>query len=170
MKRGWFLLLALSLGLNAGLLVTILLPSRPAVPPPLERPLPPREHPRPEAELLRRLNQLTRRLRLDPAQRGEMDIILRETMPPIIRKNDAIRDLHRRMEDLYREAAPDPAAIRAIVGETAHVRTELDSLVSEAMLREMSILSAHQRELYLQQFPVRGEGPPGEPQRGLDAP
>lgn len=160
MKRGWFLLLALSLGLNAGLVATILLHPRREVLPPIQRPMPPRERPKPDAELHRRLNQLTHRLRLDGAQRGRMEIILRETMPAIIRNNDAIRDLHREMEGRYREASPDPAAIRRIVGEVAHVRAELDSLVSEAMLREMSILSAHQRHLYLQQFPLQGEGPP----------
>lgn len=160
MKRGWFLLLALSLGLNAGLLATILFNPRSDPQPPIERPMHPPRPRQPENALHGRLDQLAHRLGLSAEQREDMEIILRETVPAIIQRSETIRNLRWDMEGLYRDDAPDPEQIRQIVGAVARVQAELDSLVSEAMLREMGILSEAQRHEYLKQLPWRGEGPP----------
>lgn len=176
MRRGWFILLALSLGLNAGLLYAVLaergraneappagfpmdplfrgeaLPPDDAAPP--DAPPPPGGAPRIcQAMLERRLQGLARRVDLDQRQRELLASIYRESLPPILESRDAIAVARRTLHLAYRRPAVDAPAIRRLVRDLTASQTRLDSLVVETMLREASVLSPEQRDRYFPTMP-----------------
>ena len=181
MRRLWFLILALSLGLNAGLVYTTLsqragrheLPrgfarghdfewshddsldaDRPVAParPPLDR----------RGPALRRLDRMGQWLELDATQRTEMGKILDEMLPQILAERDSAIAARRAAHEEYFLSQADPGRIRAIVRRLSLVQARLDSLVAEAMLREAALLTPEQRARYFQAMPWEraiGSGP-----------
>lgn len=186
MKRIWFLLLFLSLGLNAGLLYALL--TRPDEQPPPAReswrvprggpgtPEDPEDRaPRPDPDRLerilsKRLDQMSGNLHLDPEQYAKVESILRETLPLILAEQRQVWDVRRAMRRSYQEGEFDPAGIRIDLRRMHSAQARLDSLVILSMTRETSVLTAGQRSRYLDAMPwhspmERSRGP-GMPHRG----
>ncbi|MFH1680142.1 MAG: periplasmic heavy metal sensor [Candidatus Eisenbacteria bacterium] len=168
MKRGWFLVLAVSIGLNAGLLYNTFHAERwgagPSRPPFLLPPGPPGEG-RPYGSEARdfaghRLRRLADRLRLDADQRSRMSRIIEENMPVIMEKRDRVQKARHALREEYLKPEPDGARVRSLVRELNESQACLDSLVAETMLREADLLTPDQRARYLDAIPwERGAGP-----------
>jgi len=154
MRRGWFLLLALSLGLNAGLLFTAI--SHHAAAPSGSTSEDP---PRPLG--LHRLEQMSRRLGLHADQREQMRAIVEEMMPKILEQRAAVRGARHELHETLRppdphsdfEAAMEPSSMRDLVRRISREQAILDSLVAEVMLREAQVLTPEQRQRYFEAMP-----------------
>ncbi len=187
MRRIWFLLLFLSLGLNAGLLHVI--HSRQDTSPPVPRepvrmprggPGAPEDlkerPPRPDPERLeriisKRLDQMSRNLQLEPGQHAKVEVILREALPLILAEQRQVWDVRRAMRQSYQEGEFDPDGIRRELRRMHAAQGRLDSLVILSMTREASLLSPEQRSRYLDAMPWHSPFEqhgrrPGMPPRG----
>ncbi|MHB8079919.1 MAG: Spy/CpxP family protein refolding chaperone [Candidatus Krumholzibacteriia bacterium] len=161
MKRGWLLLLILSLGLNLGLLF------RPLLGPPSSRPplaclagepdtVPPgRPHGEHFAE--RRLDRLVRQLGLDPAQRERLAAIRRTGLEPMMGRREAVHRARLALLAAYRSDPTDTVAVRTRLAALGAAQARVDSLVAAVMLRELAVLTPAQREAYLEALPWEGE-------------
>lgn len=179
MSRPWFLLLALSIGLNAGL-ISMQLSSddgesgrRPPFPEgrsPIGRGFD--FQPDPERLVEHHLARIAEQLELTDAQRDSIDATLREMVPQLLKQRNRMRDLRERIERAYRNPDLDPLVFRGFIRELADASATLDSLTAEVMLREASFLTPEQREAYMDTMPWGREGPhrgmgPGHRGRGL---
>ncbi len=159
MRRGWFLALALSIGLNAGLLYSALSapPRQPAPPPPAAPPFLEGAEPAapgapgpegPRAVMRARLDHMTRNLGLDERQRGEMQRVLDETMPGIISAREEVRQARRAVQGEYAADRPEQRRVHRAVRAMNAAQARLDSLVAETMLREIAVLGPEQMRRY----------------------
>lgn len=195
MKRGWFLVLALSIGLNAGLLYSALSapprdssPTPQASPPFLEGADPgpvgaPGSPGSPASEVpleaMRvRLDHMTRSLGLDERQRMDMQHVLDETMPRIIAAREEVRQARRAVQTEYGADRLEPGRVHRAVRTMNTAQARLDSLVAETMLREIAVLGPEQLRRYRaclpwerchgpQYQPAEGRGPHGRSGPGL---
>lgn len=184
MKRGWWLLLALSLGLNVGLALAALRDrGRPpafagpdsgpglAVPggpgEPLFAPGGPEGGPPPGAEagapggpgpegmppaedlLARRLAAVAAKVGIPPETVERMVEIRRQSLTQVMQERSRVRQERRALHEAFAAAALDTGLIRARLRGLAQAQGRVDSLVTEAMLRELSLLSPAQRAAYL---------------------
>lgn len=188
MKRLWFLALALSLGLNAGLLYVSLSgrgagrePGR--WPPPRGEPAEPggarrQRQPGPsgdsEAVIRDHLARMTRDLRLSESQRASISAVHRTLLPLILAERREMDTLRQQVSALYVEPAIDSVEFRGLVRQLSLGQARLDSLVTSAILGEAAVLTFDQRKLYFQRMPwghpmaplaappgEQGEGPAG---------
>ena len=185
MKRGWFLLLALSVGLNVGLLYSALFGARgaaQAVPEPAPAfieggPAPPPDAPPCEscdAPCGERLLRLTRHLELGEEQHAHLAQVLDKTMPQIIAARASVQEARRAVQAEYNTDRPDPARVHTAVRAMNAAQARLDSLVAETMLQEIGVLTPEQMHRYLERLPwARCGGPtgscppgPGKPMEG----
>jgi Spy/CpxP family protein refolding chaperone len=166
MKRGWFLLLALSLGLNAGLAYTVISHRgmcrwAPSAPPMMAPPGPDDDHGMPPmrggvdmGDIARqRLARVSRWLNLDDRQREGLGAVLEDAMPRIMAQRDSVRDARRRAAAEYVKPVVDSEAIRLSVRRLNTAQARLDSLVSETMAREAALLTPEQRTRYFDAMP-----------------
>lgn len=174
MKRGWFIVLALSLGLNAGLTYVHL--SQRAVEPKVMSPvgdLPapmkgvgPMDHPDgPRGFMRDRLDRAGDRLNLTEEQKESMSAILSDVMPELVNGREEIRGLRMKMRDEYLRPSVDADKIQELRRETAAMQSKLDSIMVETMLREAEILTPEQREGYFHLMPFGDKGPSGRRMR-----
>lgn len=176
MKRGWFLLLALSIGLNAGLLISMAMrewkwgsapPPAPVSCNPFGRGDPMGRGDMPASGVAeKRIQCLSKRLQLDESQQSEMVSILKEMMPRILHGRGMVRDARRSIHDEYRKVEPDPDRIRAITHRLNESQSTLDSLVADTILRETALLTPEQRTLYFNAMPWDRGGRPGPDRYG----
>lgn len=168
MKRVWLpILLALSIGLNVGLLVDDLAERwrgggcrGPRFGDPgFERPLRPGHErpgqglPDPARLVEQRIEHLQATLDLDESQKTALAEAAAATMPRLVTEFAALREARHAVRTLYRQPDVEPARIREAVGELARAQTRLDSLVAESMLREAEILTPEQRARYVESLP-----------------
>jgi len=179
MKRGWWVVLLVSIGLNLGLGVQLV--RRPG-PPPDRRvgPPPADERPEPFVEpdsatvrrfVERRLDRLSRALDLDPDQRSQLAAIQLSAGREIQQRKHAIIDRRRQLRDAYVSGAADRDRLLAEQRTVSRLQASLDSLLVETMIWEMGVLRPEQRERYHELMPWgpdgdrpghrrgRGEGP-----------
>jgi len=165
MKRGWFLVLAVSIGLNAGLLASAFVAERWRADP-IPRPFlcPPGDHgPGRPCEIERgdfarhRLRRLADRLRLDAAQRSRMSAVIEEIMPLVIEERERVQETRLALREEYAKPEPDRPRVRSIVRELNGRQARLDSLVAESMLREADLLTPEQRARYFDAIPWERE-------------
>lgn len=175
MKRGWLLLLVLSLGLNAGLLWRTL-SDRPAGPPPFPRIDRPRDEGGADWERLAetRHARLADRIGLDPVRREKFLSIRRETLPALLSLRQEVRAARQALHGAFYEAPFDTQRIGAGLDRLAAAQARVDSLVTAGMLRELGMLEPDERETYLSAMrwehdPGRGERRHG-PRRGRGGP
>lgn len=170
MRRGWFILLALSLGLNAGLLFVHFSPW--ADIPDLQRPRPrgqevggapgPMSHPGGAESFIRdRIARVGKRLDLNDDQIKSMADILDGVMPEMIARREHIRDLRAQMRDEYLLPEVDANRIQELRVEADLAQSALDSIMVETMLKEARILTPEQREAYFQLMPFGERGKHG---------
>ncbi|RPJ42747.1 MAG: periplasmic heavy metal sensor [Candidatus Latescibacterota bacterium] len=173
MKRGWFLVLAISIGLNAGLLaMTIAGARREAtfLPRPFVSPRGPGGGPEaplrvePKAFAMHRLRRLAKTLDLTEDQRTRLAGIVTENMSRIGEEGERVQQARLALREECRKPTPDAAAVRQLVRRINDTQAKLDSLVAETMLREADVLTPDQRVRYFEAVPWEHGGPPG---RGL---
>ena len=160
MRVTLFVLLALSLGLNAGMLY-----QRLQHPPPFgpQRPPPKGKGPEVPTDFLdHHLLRMTEDLQLDEAQQRALTDLLEEQIPPILAQQEHLRVARRSLGGLYISEELEPNAFRAQVRRLSEAQAELDRLVGEVMIEEASLLSYEQRRRYFIDMPW-GKGPVGQP-------
>ena len=101
----------------------------------------------------RRLERITNRLELDPQQVESFRATHLEAASRFRRQRQLVETAENRLFDLASLSPVEPDSIRAAVGDLGRRRALLDSLVTEAMLKELESLNPGQRELYLQILP-----------------
>jgi len=182
MKRGWFFLLALSIGLNIGLLYNSIVSDRDGRahlphPPFIGRGAPPGHpgmgmHCDPSEMVHYRLGRLADRLDLTEEQRAEVRRVLSESMPALIEARDRMQEARQAVHEEYRKAEPDRDRVRELVGELGQAQARLDSIVAETLFLESEILTPEQRAQYLEAMPWEHarKGRPGERRRGQGRP
>jgi len=179
MKRLGYLVLALSLGLNAGLLWVHFQhrsgherhgQRRPAG----ERG--PRPDPRdPEvgkAMVERHLRRLQEELDLSSEQRAAIAAVWEQNLPAIRATRERLRGLRSEMRDGLAAAEIDSVALRALARQAAAAQVELDSLTAGTMLAEAHHLQPEQRRRYAEIMPWVSPGRmlDGRPGRPRDKP
>jgi len=166
MKRGWLIVLLLSLGLNVGLGVNLL--RRDQVPPPLAGERGPADleagpdHAQAERFLRRRLERMAAELGLSAEQRTALWNVHAEAGERIFAQRQAMREARAEMHEDLAAPAPDLARIHSVQRRISALQAELDSLVVEVMVRERAVLTPEQRERY------RGFFPDGPGRGGLE--
>jgi Spy/CpxP family protein refolding chaperone len=171
MSRGWFLALALSIGLNAGLLWVHFAGGPPGFPPPLLRggrpgPSEPMGARDPDHLVRMHLERMSAQLDLSDEQRRAVEATLRERVPRLLELRERVLESRRSVADAYRGRPLDGSRFRELVQNLRGAQAELDSITAELMLKEAEILTPEQRERYAEVMPWgldrRGlGGPPG---------
>lgn len=163
MKRFWFLLLALSLGLNAGLLYVQLSGDRPAAEPPRG----PRHHgaghDRFDDLAKNHVKRMIEGLDLNEDQAQRLEEVHRDLLPRLASASRESERLRRAVGDQYRSNNMEPERLRETVRRLNQAQAHLDSLVVEAVLAEAAILTPDQRERYARAMPWSRGGPPPPP-------
>jgi Spy/CpxP family protein refolding chaperone len=152
MRRIWFLVIAVSVGLNAGLLIKSMGPG-------LEGPgrepapghLPGEGHF--ESVVENHLRRMTESLELDDEQRSTIAAIHVRLMPRIAAERRAMGEMRRTIASLFASPEFNPEAFQALARELSEAQARLDSLVTEAMLGEAAVLSPEQRQKYVGEMP-----------------
>ncbi len=173
MSRRWVLVLALSVGLNLGLLWDewgdrLETAPRPwpmgegrragRHPGPDRRPGPSPEH------LDRRAAHLADRLGLDDDQRARMRDVAGTFVGRMVERRERAGELRSQIRTRLSAAEVDSVGVRELIGELRRMESQRDSLVVEIMIREADLLSPDQRALYFERMPWPGEE--GSPRSG----
>jgi Spy/CpxP family protein refolding chaperone len=166
MKRFWLLALAVSVGLNVGLLFRVLSPGG-------ERPgrdhdsRPPPPNVDLEAVLGKHLLRMTQSLQLDEAQFAAIEAVHEVHLPGIRAQRKAMEDLRRKIAAFYARPEIDPAEFRALVLRLGEAQERLDGHVTEAMLGEAAVLTLEQRRKYAREMPWRRHALPPDQRPGM---
>jgi Spy/CpxP family protein refolding chaperone len=167
MKRGWFIVLLLSLGLNLGLGVSLWRqgdapPTWPESPGDEASPgepgpgfLPDRDQVRSFME--RRLDRMSEDLGLTDDQRSALMAIHLEIGDEVFSRRRELLDRREELQALHAADDPDLDAVHVAARALGEIQAELDSLVVEAMFRERAVLTPEQREHYRSYFPMGRE-------------
>ena len=174
MKRGLFVLLALSIGLNAGLLYIQLRGEPERAPATMtsssaeQSRYGPRRHPEGTSGFIRdRMGRIGSRLNLSESQRERMTAISDEMMPRIIAQQEIVRQTQEALRGEYLNPLVDRESVLLLQREGSLARARLDSLVVETMLREAMLLSPEQRGEYFKMMRWKEErGSGGRMRRG----
>jgi Spy/CpxP family protein refolding chaperone len=186
-KRAWFLLLAISVGLNAAMLWHHLGERRAARPAESSEQVPDRGSRRGprgfepgargprgpgqapgrgdsgsfsyEQMVTRRIEHMTRRLDLSDAQVVQLRSIATASFAGMDSLRAATRVERGRIRDLLSASEVDAAAVRAASARLSGLDAEMEARITENMIREAGILEAGQRAGYLEL--MRFGGPPG---------
>ncbi len=178
MKKGWLLLLLISLGLNLGLGMR-LVRSGPGNPPPIgnarwggpdgkprwERPAP-GDSTAWRRVMGRRMDHLARQLDLSPEQldhfREAQGVTFRRLQAP----RRALLRARTQLRDLMAAEKVDRVAVRRAMAELGRRQAVVDSLVAETVVGELQVLDPDQRLRYLDFLPIAaGHGPGRGPGR-----
>ncbi|HOX26040.1 MAG TPA: periplasmic heavy metal sensor [Candidatus Krumholzibacteria bacterium] len=160
MKRGWLIVLLLSLGLNVGLGVNLLrrdagappLPDAPEADDAGAQP----DRVRVEGFLRRRLDHLSGELGLSAEQQEALWAVHAEAGERVFERRRAMRAARAELHRIFASTEPAPAQFHAAQRRISALQAELDSMVVEIMVKEREILTPEQRQLYRGLFP---EGP-----------
>lgn len=162
MKRIGFLVLAVSVGLNVGLLYRVLTPGPDGDgreerrrPPPVDM----------GTALEGHLDRMTEHLGLHDGQRAAIQAVHEERLPGILAQRRVAADLRAEVVAHFERPEIDPEEFRALVRRLAEARGRLDALVAEAMLGEAAVLTLEQRRSYAEEMPW-SRPPSTQPGRG----
>ena len=168
MSRGWFILLAVMVGLNAALLYDKFAPG------PSEGRHSDRQHSerrerfrgdpeeRHEERLERHLDRMTEQLDLDDAQREQLREIKTVSFEALSPLRQSVREKRHEVRELLQAADLDTARIRELSAELLADMAQLERIATENFIREATVLTPEQREKYLERrsFGPRGRGGP----------
>lgn len=168
MKKGWLLILLISLGLNLGLGLRLLGDRGGAGG---------RDEFRRTKEFrgergrwashdsvarkkmfTRRLDHMADDLDLSPEQREAFGKVHLGTGRLLMRKRVLIGEKRDLLHSLVTDEQIDKESIRAAIADLGQEQAVLDSLVAETMLQEMEVLEPEQRVRYLELLSFRGGG------------
>jgi Spy/CpxP family protein refolding chaperone len=173
MKKILYLLLALSLGLNTGLLVATLMKPAPPLPP--QGQFPPGDGPgqppdrrdgpqRDPAHLVDgHLAGMTQHLELGPEQQRQLRAILERSAPELMGLQREVEISGRRITEAYAAPDFDLEEFLRLVRETSVARTALDSLSAALLVEEAAILTVEQRIKYAEVAPQVHSNPQQTP-------
>lgn len=167
MKKALYLLLALSIGLNAGLLIAQQSDRRP--PGPLRPGPPPGEHPRPprpQVLVQNHLDGMTRHLDLDVEQQQAIRKVLEAHMPLLSETMHSSAEANRRISEAFAAPGFDPVQFEMLARQASHARSQADSLSALMLIGEAAVLTEEQRERYAEVAPTVHSNPrPNPPPR-----
>ncbi len=173
MKQFWFLLVALSVGLNGGFLYMKIAEIKsphhgfrgPEQGPPGRHSPPPHQRPPAPDQMFRmHLENMVHGLELDAGQAEELRAAHGEILPQIAEKMEEHNQLRRALADRFSDPHMDPREFRIFAGDLFQAQRQLDSLIVEAMLNEAAVLTPEQRRQYSREMPWSkggGHPPPG---------
>lgn len=110
--------------------------------------LPPAEDP-----LARRLATVAAEVGIPPETVARMVEIRRQSLAQVAEGRSRVRQERRALHEAFAAAVLDTGQIRARLRSLARAQGRVDSLVTEAMLRELSLLTPEQRAAYLGAMP-----------------
>jgi len=180
MKKGWVLVLLVSLGLNLGLGLRLLGDRREPDP---------RGHTRLGREsrlthgrwseqdttarrkmFARRMEHIADRLDLSAEQRKVFRKVHLETGRMLMQKRVLISEKRDLLHSLMTSDEVDQDRIRLAIGELGQEQAVLDSLVAETVLQEMAVLDPDQRARYLEMLSFEKDRRGGMRGRGASGP
>lgn len=160
MKKVVYLLLALSIGLNAGLLIIQQSePPRPGPGPMGERPS---ERPRPMEPgviIENHLEGMTRHLDLDEEQRQAIRLVLETHMPSLSEARRQSEQANRHISEAFGDPGFDPIKFKVLSRQASMARSRADSLSSLMLIGEAAVLTDEQREKYAEVAPMVHSSP-----------
>jgi Spy/CpxP family protein refolding chaperone len=106
----------------------------------------------------RRLHRLGRHMRLEQAQREELEASLIDLEAEVVALATRLREERHRLRSALMRGHTDAERIRAQIREISRLQSRLDSLAAEGMIRELQILRPEQRLKYVNAFRGRGLG------------
>lgn len=125
----------------------------------------------------RRLRRLAMALDLRPEQVEAMRAIQMDQGETVRREGRRLMEMRRDVARLLEAPEPDRDQVRGLMHAMGARRAVLDSLVTETIMRELEVLDPPQRETYLRilplergPFPGGGGGPGGGPSVMRDGP
>lgn len=164
MKKILYLLLAMSLGVNAGLMATTLKhrgqpPHPPQQQPPGQPPGGgpgghPGHAPDPQRMVEEHLAGMTRHLDLDPEQQASIRAILERDAHRLAELRQAVEAARHRMSDAFAAPDFDETTFLRLVAEAGAARAAVDSLSAVMLTSEAAVLTAEQRVLFAEVAPV----------------
>lgn len=180
-KKLIYILLAVSLGINVGVVATTVLhrashpqglPPGPGggAPPPGQ----PGSPPDPARLVESHLQGITRHLGLDADQQRVVRAVLEQYAPQLIELQAETSRAAQRLTDLFGAPTFDPERFRKLTAETGAARSRLDSLSAVMLVAEAAVLTPEQRLKYAEvapsihsrpRQPRHGPGGPGGPDR-----
>lgn len=175
-KKLIYLLLVVSLGINAGVIATTIIHRRPPAhqgPPPgpggrggPEAMLPP--DPGKIAE--DHVRGMTQHLGLDAEQQQAVREVLEQHAPQLVKYQIDVEETGRRLAEAFAAPTFDPEQFQQLAAEASAARSRLDSLSAEMLVAEAAVLTPEQRLKFAevaasvhinpQQPPGRGGPPP----------
>lgn len=159
------LLLAVSLGLNVGVIAMTLVhqPTRGHHPPPPGRGNQTHGPPPDPGQLVQNhLRGITGHLGLNPAQQREIRAVLEDHAPQLIRLQVDADEAGDRLVQAYAEPTFSPLEFRRLTAEASAARARLDSLSAVMLVAEAATLTPEQRRKFAEVAPLvhRDPGPP----------
>jgi Spy/CpxP family protein refolding chaperone len=166
MKRGWLIVLLLSLGLNLGLGLNALREPSPESAPQFREPQEagpeaPIDHGQVEHHLKRRIDRMSARLDLSDDQRDSLWRLHLSDGQEIIMRRRELQQARTDLHQLFTLAQPNLADIQAAQHRISSLQASLDSLVVRVMFHERALLTPEQRQAYRGFFPKGQEGTRG---------
>ena len=166
MKRGWMIVLLLSLGLNVGLGANYLRHRQPPPPPP-EAPGPDDDTERPAASreqveqyMRHRLDRMAQELDLSDEQQGRLWNLHETVGREVFSRRAAMFEARGRLREVYRQDPLDRDLLRTMQRKMSALQADLDSVVVEILFEERSILTPEQRQNYGGMFPFGADRAP----------
>lgn len=171
-KRIIYLLLAVSLGLNIGVIATTLL-HRPAGPPPGPGPgrdRGPNQSPDAARMVEEHVQGITRHLDLNQEQQQTIRTVMEHHVPQLIILQSKAGAAGGRLTKVFAAPEFDPNLFQKVTAEAAIARSRVDSLSAVMLVAEAAVLTPEQRRKFAQVAPSiytnpqprpRKDGPPG---------
>jgi Spy/CpxP family protein refolding chaperone len=173
-KKIIYLLLAVSLGLNIGVIATTLI-HQTAGPPEGPRPGPgpgqrggpgPGQQPDPARLVENHLQGMTRHLDLSSEQQQEIRTVLERFAPQLTKFQTEAADAGGRLAGAYADAVFDPERVLMLTRETSAARARLDSMSAVMLVAEAAVLTPEQRRKYAETAPTIHSNPQRPPGQG----
>ncbi|MBK7701783.1 MAG: periplasmic heavy metal sensor [bacterium] len=171
-----YLLLAASLGLNAGLITTTLIHRpNPAVPglrhePDGGRDQEPGPRPGPGQIVDEHVRGMTQHLDLDAQQQQAVRAVLERHAPQLARLQADADDAGRKLSAVYAAAEFDPGRFIQLTAAAGAARARVDSLSAVMLVDEAAVLTTQQRRLFAEVAPTIHSAPQGPPGRNRPPP
>ena len=169
-KKIIYLLLAVSIGLNVGVIATTVLHqvgNPPPGPGPRARGRPPaRATPRPRTRFwTTTCAGMTRHLDLDAGQQEAIRAVLEVQMPRLVEARAAAEAANRRLVEVFGAPDFDPDAFRRLAAEASASRARVDSLSAVMLVAEAALLTPEQRLKFAAVAPTIHSSPQNPPRR-----
>lgn len=171
-KKLVYLILAISLGLNAGIIAMTIIHRVPA-----ERPGPPPGPgggrgpgpgipPDPGKIVEDHVSEMTRHLDLDEEQQVAVREVLARYSPQLVRLQADVGETGRRLAEAFAAPSFDPGEFQRLTSEASAARSKLDSLSAVMLVAEAAVLTPEQRLKFAEVAASVHIGPQKPPGRG----